>query len=363
MQAKQIFNFSAGPALLPAPVLRQAQVELLDYQGTGMSIMEVSHRSAIFQGVIDRAEASLRTLMEIPDHYEVLFLQGGATTQFAMVPLNLFRSSKQADLLDTGAWSAKAFQEASRYGTVTLVGSSKDQQYQYIPDLTTLPLNPAADYVHITTNNTIFGTRLPQIPETGTVPLVADMSSNILAETYRMEDFGLIYAGAQKNIGPSGLTIVIVRKDLIGQALPETPLMLNYQTHADKGSLFNTPPTFAIYLAGLVFEWMLAEGGVPAFERRNAAKAATLYAFLDQSERFNALVAPPYRSRMNVCFHTGDPALDQQVVKAAEEAGFQFLKGHRSVGGLRASLYNAMDLAGVESLVSFLKAYEKGLAV
>lgn len=344
--------------MLPVPVMEQAQAELRNFRGTGMSIMEVSHRSAIFQDVIDRAEASLRQLMAIPDPYQVLFLQGGASTQFAMIPLNLLRQSRQVDLLDTGAWSVKAHKEASRYGTVSIVASSKDRNYSYIPSLEDLPLNPAADYFHLTTNNTIFGTRLPHIPASPGVPIVADMSSNILAETYRVDDFGLIYAGAQKNIGPSGVTIVIIRKDLLGHAMDLCPTMLNYQTHAAKGSIFNTPPTFAIYLAGLVFDWMLKEGGVTVFEQRNREKADYLYEYLDQSSLFRAIVSAPDRSRMNVCFRTHDPELDNRFIATATEAGFHFLTGHRSVGGMRASLYNAMDLQGVKALVQFMDTFK-----
>lgn len=354
----KVHNFSPGPAMMPPEVMQEVQQELLDFQGSGMSIMEVSHRSAIFQGVIDQAMLDLRTLMEIPENYEVLFVQGGASTQFAMVPLNLMQKGR-VDFLDTGTWSDRAIQEAQKYGETRIVASSKDKAYTYVPEVEEGKLDPDADYFHITTNNTIFGTRLNQIPGLKTVPLVADMSSNILAERYRVEDFGLIYAGAQKNIGPAGLTIVIIRKDLIGKANPRCPKMLDYQTHAQKGSLYNTPPSFAIYLAGKVFQWMLKEGGVAAAEQRNQEKADSLYEFLDASSFYTSNIQPPHRSLMNVCFKTPDPEIDVRLVSFAESKGCMFLKGHRSVGGLRASLYNAMDIHGVGRLLEVLVEFEK----
>lgn len=356
---RQVYNFSAGPAMLPPSVLTKAQAELRDYQGSGMSVMEMSHRGKIFGDIISQAEANLRKLMQIPSDYKVLFLQGGAWTQFSMVPLNLFSRSLKADFIDTGAWSAKAIKEANKYGTARVVASSKDKDYTYVPKVQGADLDPEADYLHITTNNTIYGTLLPSLTENAGVPLVADMSSNILSQEYRVEDFGLIYAGAQKNIGPSGLTIVIVREDLIGNAMDICPTMLDYQTHAAKDSMFNTPPTYAIYLAGLVFEWALAEGGVAAIQKRNEAKAATLYNFLDQSDFYHANISAPDRSLMNLTFHLENRSLEAELIAATEAAGLLFLKGHRSVGGLRASLYNAMPLTGVEALVAFLTEFER----
>ncbi|MEO0470345.1 MAG: 3-phosphoserine/phosphohydroxythreonine transaminase [Bacteroidota bacterium] len=353
-----VYNFSAGPAVLPQEVLKKAQAELLDYQGSGMSVMEMSHRSAIFVDIMERAEASLRELMQIPDDYFVLFLQGGATTQFSMVPLNLFRNRK-ADYIDTGVWSVKAIAEASRFGQSNVVASSKADNFTYIPQTKREMFDPEADYVHITTNNTIYGTTMWELPNTADVPLVADMSSNILSQAYRVEDFGLIYAGAQKNIGPAGLTIVIVRKDLVGTPLAQTPLMLDYATHAKKKSAYNTPPSFAIYMAGLVFDWIKSVGGVAEMARRNQAKAAALYDFLDQSSLFSGTVNPADRSMMNVCFRTDSTEMDQNFLQAAEAVGLKTLKGHRLVGGMRASLYNPMPLEGVQALVNFMRDFEK----
>lgn len=343
---------------MPPPVMEEVQAEFLNYKGSGMSIMEVSHRSGIFEEVIQGAEENLRLLMDIPDDYEVLFLQGGASTQFAMIPLNLMKKGK-ADFLDTGTWSSRAIQEAQKYGKARVVASSRDAGYTYIPEVKEGDLDPDADYLHITTNNTIFGTRLPKLPGLKDVPLVADMSSNILSEAYRVEDFGLIYAGAQKNIGPAGLTILIIRKDLIGNARDICPKMLNYKTHADKGSLYNTPPTFAIYLTGKVLEWMKNTGGVGAAEVRNRQKADLLYDFLDGSPFYSPNIQPPHRSLMNVCFKTPDKEKDAELVAFAEQKGCVFLKGHRSVGGLRASLYNAMDIDGVKQLIRVLRKFEE----
>ncbi|MEM9984980.1 MAG: 3-phosphoserine/phosphohydroxythreonine transaminase [Bacteroidota bacterium] len=354
-----VYNFSAGPAILPAQVLAQAQAELIDYQGTGMSIMEVSHRSKIFEEVIRSAESGLRELMRIPDRYAVLFTQGGAWTQFSAVPLNLLGGSKRADYLDTGAWSVKAIAEAERYGQVRVVASSKDRKYQYIPSTNPSDFDPDADYVHITTNNTIYGTTFPALPQGGGAPLVADMSSNILSQHYEVEDFGLIYAGAQKNIGPSGLTVTIIQKELLGKAHPLCPKMLNYQTHAEKDSLFNTPPTFAIYLADLVFQWLINQGGVRAMEQLNRQKAGLLYQYLDQSTLFEAPIQASDRSIMNVVFRAQSPEREQAFIDASSQQSFQFLKGHRSVGGMRASLYNAMPLAGVEALIEFMREFER----
>lgn len=353
------FNFSAGPATLPLEVLERAQSELVDYKGAGMSVMEMSHRSKEYQAIIDGAEANLRKLMGIPDNYEVLFLQGGASLQFAMVPLNLFGKNKKADYVNTGAWSKKAIAEAKRYGNVNVVASSEDKTFSYIPELTREMFDPGADYVHITTNNTIYGTVYPQLPDVGNVPLVADMSSNILSQVYDVKKFGLIYAGAQKNIGPAGVCIVIVRKDLLGHALDITPTMLNYQIHAENGSMFNTPPCYSIYIAGLVFEWLLEKGGVPAMEKINREKAAVLYDFLDSSKLFSGTVAKKDRSIMNVPFVTGREDLDAKFIAEASALGFKTLKGHRSVGGMRASIYNAMPREGVEKLVEFMARFEK----
>ncbi len=356
---KRVHNFSAGPAVLPIEVLEKAQSELIDYQNSGMSVMEMSHRSGDFDDIINRAEANLRTLMDIPQNYKVLFLQGGASSQFAMVPLNLFGKNKKADYINTGAWSKKAIAEAKKYGSVNVIGSSEDQTYNYIPDIKKLEFSSDADYVHITSNNTIYGTLYPEIPETGHVPLVCDMSSNILSQRYDVSKFGIIYAGAQKNIGPSGVTIVIIREDLIGQAMDITPTMFNYQTHAETKSMFNTPPCYGIYIAGLVFEHLLENGGVAEMEKRNIEKSALLYDYLDQSSLFRATVSKPYRSLMNVPFVTGNEDLDKEFIQEAELMNLKTLKGHRSVGGMRASIYNAMPLEGVQALVDFMDKFEK----
>ena len=353
------FNFSAGPAVLPLAVLKKAQDELMDYQGTGMSVMEMSHRSKEFIAITSNAEQNLRKLMGIPDNYKVLFLQGGASTQFAMVPLNLFFKSKSADYINTGAWSKKAIAEAKRYGKVNVVGSSEDTMFNYIPKISTAAYNPEADYAHFTSNNTIYGTCFHELPECGNVPLVCDMSSNIISEEIDVSKYGLIYAGAQKNIGPAGLTIVIIRDDLVGRAMHITPTMLNYQTHVEGESMFNTPPCFAIYMAGLVFEYLLENGGIAAMEKQNRKKAALLYSFLDNSSMFSATVRPEDRSIMNIPFVTGNDELDAKFVKEAEAASLKTLKGHRSVGGMRASIYNAMPIEGVEALVKFMSDFEK----
>lgn len=359
MEKQKVFNFSAGPAVLPKEVLEYAQEELLDYQGSGISVLEMSHRSAAFVDILERAENSLRKLMQISDKYEVLFLQGGATSQFSMVPLNLFRESRKVDIVDTGNWSKKAISEAERYGTVNVVASSADKNYTYIPDLDPKSFDPQADYVHITTNNTIFGTCMPEIPNTGEVPLVADMSSDILSREYRVDDFGLIYAGAQKNIGPAGLTIVIVRKELLGQEMEFTPLMFKYQTHVAKKSAYNTPPCFAIYMAGLVFDWTLKQGGVAVMEKRNRAKAALLYDYLDNSDLFESTIKGVDRSIMNVPFRTKDAETDKRFIAEADAAGLKTLKGYRTVGGMRASIYNPMSREGVEALVDFMAEFER----
>jgi phosphoserine aminotransferase len=352
-------NFSAGPGVLPLDVLKKAQEEMIDYRGTGMSVMEMSHRSKEYEAIIGGAEQNLRKLMNIPANYKVLFLQGGASMQFAMVPLNLFSAAKKADYVSTGAWAKKAISEAKRYGTVKVVASSEDKNFNYIPQLTSSMLSSDADYVHITTNNTIYGTLFSELPDTGKIPLVADMSSNILSQEYDVTKFGLIYAGAQKNMGPSGVTIVIVREDLIGHAMSITPTMLDYKTHADEGSMYNTPPCYAIYIAGLVFEWLLEKGGIKAMEKENKKKAAILYDFLDQSKMFKGTVETKSRSLMNIPFVTGKEDLDNKFISEASKKGLKQLKGHRSVGGMRASIYNAMPQEGVETLVTFMKEFEK----
>lgn len=353
------YNFSAGPAALPLEVLQKAQQELVEWNGAGMSVMEMSHRGKEYTSIHENAIKNLRTLMNIPDHYKVLFLQGGASLQFAMVPLNLFSVSKKADYVNTGAWSKKAISEAKRYGTVSVIATSDDKNFSYIPEVRPDMISADADYVHITTNNTIYGTRYPSIPDTGSKPLIADMSSNILSQEYDITKFGLIYAGAQKNIGPAGLTIVIVREDLLGRAMDITPTILNYQTHAAENSLYNTPPCYTIYIAGLVFEWLLAKGGVRAMEKENMEKAAILYDFLDNSYLFKGTVEVRSRSLMNIPFVTGNEELDARFIAEAGKRGLKTLKGHRSVGGMRASIYNAMPREGVQALVDFMKEFEK----
>jgi phosphoserine aminotransferase len=352
------FNFSAGPAVLPLEVLKKAQEEMVDWHGSGMSVMEMSHRGKEYTAIHEGAEKNLRTLMNVPANYKILFLQGGASTQFAMIPLNLFSANKKADYVNTGAWSKKAIAEAKRYGNIKVVATSEKENFNHIPKLSKDMFSADADYVHITTNNTIYGTCYPELPDTGDVTLVGDMSSDILSKPYDVSKFGLIYAGAQKNIGPSGLTIVIVREDLIGKALDITPTMLNYKTHADENSLYNTPPCYGIYIAGLVFEWMLENGGVNAMAKRNQEKAAMLYNFLDNSKLFKATVEPRSRSIMNVPFVTGNEELDNKFIAEASKKGLKTLKGHRSVGGMRASIYNAMPKEGVQALVDFMKEFE-----
>ncbi|HZX74433.1 MAG TPA: 3-phosphoserine/phosphohydroxythreonine transaminase [Cyclobacteriaceae bacterium] len=358
----RVFNFSAGPAVLPLEVLQKAQSELIDWQGSGMSVMEMSHRGKEYMGIHENAQNNLRKLMGIPANYKVLFLQGGASTQFAMVPLNLFSAAKKADYVNTGAWSKKAISEAKRYGTVKVVASSEPQNFNHIPKLTKDMFDASADYAHITTNNTIYGTCYAELPDVGSVTLVGDMSSDILSKHYDVSKFGLIYAGAQKNIGPAGLTIVIIREDLMGKALDFTPTMLNYKIHADEDSMYNTPPCYTIYMAGLVFEWMLKNGGVAEMEKSNRKKAGHLYDFLDQSKMFKGTVEKNSRSIMNIPFVTGNEELDTKFISEASKKGLKQLKGHRSVGGMRASLYNAMPFEGVEALVNFMKEFEKANA-
>jgi len=354
----RVFNFSAGPAILPEPVLEIAQKELLDFKGTGMSVMEISHRSPAFTEVIEKAEADLRVLMNIPENYKVLFLQGGASSQFAMVPLNLLSSRKKADYINTGQWSKKAIAEGKRYGNINVVATSDDKVFNYIPQISRDMFDPEADYVHITTNNTIYGTSFPALPDTGDIPIAADMSSNILGQVYDVRKFGVIYAGAQKNIGPAGMAIVIVREDLLGNAMESTPVMFNYEIHANAGSRYNTPACFAIYMAGKVFEWLLDLGGVSAIEEINKEKALWLYDFLDNSKIFKSTVSGADRSIMNVPFILPDDEINAKFIKEAADVGLKTLKGHRTVGGMRASIYNAMPPEGVKKLVEFMQKFE-----
>ena len=357
----RVYNFAAGPACLPLPVLEKVRDELVEHQDHGMSVMEMSHRSKMYEEILQGAEAALTKLMDIPENYKILFLQGGASTQFAMVPLNLMNKNHKADYVKTGNFAKKAIEQAQAYGTVNVVASSEDKKYSYIPELDSSKFDPEADYFHITTNNTIFGTRFRKLPQTGNVPLVADMSSNILSEKSDVMDiknYGLIYAGAQKNIGPSGVTLVIVRKDLVGTPQPITPIMLNYKMHVENDSMYNTPPTFGIYVAKLVFEWLLEQGGIAGIQKVNEAKAKLLYDFLDESAFFQPTVQGDSRSIMNVTFVLPTQELNAQFVKEAADAGLVNLKGHRLVGGMRASIYNAMTVEGVEKLVAFMKQFE-----
>jgi len=355
----RVYNFSAGPSMLPESVLAKAAAEMLDYEGSGQSVMEMSHRSKVYQGIIDDCEALLREVMNIPDNYKVLFLQGGASSQFTMVPMNLMTGSGKADYVITGQWATKAQKEAARYGEANIVASSKDKTFSYIPKLDPSTFTKDADYFHICMNNTIYGTVYHELPDTGDVPLVADISSCILSAPIDVSKFGMLYAGAQKNMAPAGLTVVIIREDLIGKAMDITPTMFNYQIHADNGSMFNTPPCYTIYMAKLVLEWVKNEvGGLENMLVRNQKKADLLYNFLDSSKMFKGTVVPEDRSLMNVPFVTGNEELDAKFVKEATAAGFVNLKGHRSVGGMRASIYNAMPYEGVEKLVEFMKEFE-----
>ena len=355
----RVYNFSAGPSMLPEEVLRTAAEEMMEYGNSGQSVMEMSHRSKEYQAIFDETEANLREIMNIPDNYEVLFLQGGASTQFAMVPLNLMTKNGKADYIITGQWANKAYKEAARYGAAREVASSKDKTFSYIPKTTAADFDPEADYVHICMNNTIYGTKYHTLPETGDVPLVADISSCILSEPIDVTKFGMLYAGAQKNVAPAGVTIVIIRKDLIGNAMDITPTMLNYATHSENGSMFNTPPCYAIYIAGLTFKWIKKMGGLEKMKEINEKKAKILYDFLDNSKLFKGTVVPEDRSLMNVPFVTGNEELDAKFVAEAKKAGFVNIKGHRSVGGMRASIYNAMPVEGVEKLVEFMKKFEE----
>ena len=355
----RVYNFSAGPAVLPEEVLKEAAEDMLDYRGTGMSVMEMSHRSKAFDAIIKDAEADLRDLLAVPDNYKVLFLQGGASQQFAMVPMNLMKN-RVADYIITGQWAKKAHKEASLFGKANAVASSADKTFSYIPDCSDLPISEDADYVYICENNTIYGTKFWTLPNTKGKDLVADQSSCFLSEPVDVTKYGLIFAGAQKNVGPAGTVIVIIREDLIREdVLEQTPTMLRYKTHADADSLYNTPPTYGIYMCGKVFKWLKARGGLTAMKEYNEKKAKILYDFLDQSRLFKGTVEKKDRSLMNVPFVTGSEELDTLFVKESKAAGFENLKGHRTVGGMRASIYNAMPIEGVEKLVEFMNAFEK----
>ena len=354
----RVYNFSAGPAVLPEEVLQEAADEMLDYRGTGMSVMEMSHRSKAYDTIIKEAEADLRELMNIPDNYKVLCLQGGASQQFAMIPMNLMKN-RVADYIVTGQWAKKAYQEASLYGKANKIASSEDKTFSYIPDCSDLPISEDADYVYICENNTIYGTKFKTLPNTKGKPLVADVSSCFLSEPVDVTKYGVIYGGVQKNIGPAGVVIVIIREDLITEdVLPGTPTMLRYKIHADADSLYNTPPAYGIYICGKVFKWLKKMGGLEAMKERNEKKAKILYDYLDESKLFKGTVRKEDRSLMNVPFITGNEELDAKFVKEAKEAGFENLKGHRTVGGMRASIYNAMPIEGVEKLVEFMKKFE-----
>ena len=355
----RVYNFSAGPAVLPEEVLKEAQEEMLDYRGCGMSVMEMSHRSKVFQNIIDEAEADLRDLMGIPSNYKVLFLQGGASLQFSMIPMNLMKNGV-ADYIVTGQWAKKAYTEAQKYGKANKIASSEDKTFSYIPDCSDLPISPDADYVYICENNTIYGTKYKKLPNTKGKTLVADVSSCFLSEPVNVSDYGIIYGGVQKNIGPAGMVISIIRDDLItDDVLPGTPTMMKFKTHADAGSLYNTPNCYCIYMCGKVFKWLRKMGGLEVMKQRNEEKAKLLYDFLDQSKLFKGTVVPEDRSLMNVPFITGNADLDAKFVKESKEAGLENLKGHRTVGGMRASIYNAMPKEGVETLVAFMKKFEE----
>lgn len=355
----RVYNFSAGPAVLPEEMLKEAAEEMLDYNGSGMSVMEMSHRSKVFDEIIQTAEADLRDLLKIPDNYKVLFLQGGASQQFAMIPMNLMKN-RVADYIVTGQWAKKAWQEAQKYGTANKIASSEDKTFSYIPDCSDLPISPDADYVYICENNTIYGTKYKTLPNTKGKILVSDVSSCFLSEPMDIEKYGIVYGGVQKNVGPAGLVIAIIREDLITEdVLPGTPTMLTYKTHADANSLYNTPNCYGIYICGKVFKWLKKQGGLEAMKERNEKKAKVLYDYLDSSKLFKGTVEPASRSLMNVPFVTGDKELDAKFVKEAEAAGLVNLKGHRTVGGMRASIYNAMPIEGVEALVEFMKKFEK----
>ncbi len=355
----RVYNFSAGPAVLPEEVLREAAEEMLDYRGSGMSVMEMSHRSAVYQQIIDEAEADLRTLMHIPDHYKVLFLQGGASTQFAMVPMN-FMKNRKAGYVVTGQWAKKAFAEAKIYGEAVELASSADKNFSYIPDCSDLKITDDMDYVYICENNTIYGTKFRELPDTKGKDLVADVSSCFLSEPVDVSKYAMLFAGAQKNVGPAGVVIAVIREDLItDDVLPGTPTMLRYKIHADNGSMYNTPPAYGIYICGKVFKWLLGTGGLKERQKINEHKAKILYDYLDESRLFSGTVEKDSRSLMNVPFVTGDKDLDALFVREAKAAGFENLKGHRTVGGMRASIYNAMPVAGVQALVDFMEKFEE----
>ena len=359
MKYNRTYNFSAGPAMMPEPVLEEIRDEMMNYRGSGMCVMEMSHRSPVFQQIIDEAEQDLRDLMGIPDNYKVLFIQGGATLQFSMIPMNLMKNGK-AVYIETGAWSKKAIAEAKKYGEVIVAASSKDKNYSYIPDCSDLDIPEDADYVYICENETIHGVTWQQLPNTKGKPLVSDVSSCFLSEPVDVTKYGMLYGGVQKNIGPAGVVIAVIREDLITEdVLPGTPTMLRYKTHADNGSMYNTPPCWCIYICKLVLEWIKALGGLEAMEKRNQEKAKLLYDFLDNSKLFHGTVVPEDRSLMNVPFVTGNADLDAKFVKEAEAAGLVNLKGHRTVGGMRASIYNAMPLEGVQALVTFMQKFEE----
>ncbi|MCI8854932.1 MAG: 3-phosphoserine/phosphohydroxythreonine transaminase [Clostridiaceae bacterium] len=355
---KRIYNFSAGPAVLPEEVLQEAAEEMLDYRGCGMSVMEMSHRSKMFENILAEAEQDLRDLLAVPQGYKVLFLQGGAHLQFAMLPLNLMKNHT-ADYIITGHWAKRAWSEAKKFGTANAIASSEDKTFSYIPDCADLPVSDNADYVYICENNTIYGTKFHTLPNTKGKPLVADVSSCFLSEPMDVSSYGVIYGGAQKNIGPAGVVVMIIREDLIPESLPESvPTMLRYKTHADNGSMYNTPPCYGIYMCGKVFKWIKAQGGLEGMKKINEKKAAILYNYLDSSKLFHGTVEKSSRSLMNVPFVTGDADIDAKFIKEAAAAGFANLKGHRSVGGMRASIYNAMPEAGVQALVDFMKNFE-----
>ena len=358
-QYDRVYNFSAGPSMLPLPVLEKVRDDLLNYKGSGQLVMEMSHRSDAFKKIIEEAEADLRELMNIPENYRVLFLQGGGTLQFSMVPMNLLRKSKKADYAVTGTWAKKAYKEACRFGDIKVVASSEEDTFTWIPKFGKEDIRPDADYVYITSNNTIYGTAYNYVPDTGDVPLVADMSSNILSQPVDVSKYGIIWAGAQKNVGPAGVTIVIIREDLMGFAGEETPVYLDYKIHADNDSMYNTPPCFAIYVAGEVFKHIKATGGLDAMYQRNREKAGKLYDYIDSSELYKSPVAKEDRSLMNVVFVTGDKDLDKKFVAEAKAQGLVNLSGHRSIGGMRASIYNAMPMEGVDALIEFMKKFEE----
>ena len=359
MKVSRVYNFSAGPAVLPEEVLKEAAAEMLDYKGCGMSVMEMSHRSQVFDDIIKEAEQDLRDLMHIPDNYKVLFLQGGASQQFAMIPMNLMKN-KVADYIVTGQWAKKAYQEAQKYGKVNKIATSEDKTFSYIPDCSDLPVSPDADYVYICENNTIYGTKFKTLPNTKGKTLVADVSSCFLSEPVDVTKYGIIYGGVQKNIGPAGMVITIIREDLItDDVLEGTPTMLKFKTHADAASLYNTPNCYCIYMCGKVFKWLKKMGGLEVMKERNEKKAKLLYDYLDSSKLFKGTVEKDSRSLMNVPFVTGDKDLDAKFVKEAKAAGLENLKGHRTVGGMRASIYNAMPYEGVEALVAFMKKFEE----